>query len=307
MKKIYFAIALLLPLLSFAQRQSVANLTVFSEDGYKFYLVLNGERQNDIPQSNIRIEELPQPYYSARVIFADSTIAPVSKNSLMLTDADGTMMDVTYRIKVDKNKKAKLNAYSAIPVQQDFIAPSGTYVRHYGRNDGGIMQDGVITRTTTTSNTIGASVNVPGMNVNISISDPDDAFSTTTTTTTTTSSSSSSHSSHSTTNPGQPSGSNCNGWPMKAGDFSAAKQTILESAFDDTRLSTAKSIASSNCLSTDQVVEICKIFSFEDSKLAFAKYAYKYTTDPKNYFKVNNVFAFSSSKDELNALIGGGE
>jgi hypothetical protein len=105
MKKIYFAIALLLPLLSFAQRQSVANLTVFSEDGYKFYLVLNGERQNDIPQSNIRIEELPQPYYSARVIFADSTIAPVSKNSLMLTDADGTMMDVTYRIKVDKNKR----------------------------------------------------------------------------------------------------------------------------------------------------------------------------------------------------------
>jgi hypothetical protein len=105
------------------------------------------------------------------------------------------------------------------------------------------MQDGVITQTTTTSNTIGASVNVPGMNVNISISDPDDAFSTTTTTTTTTSSSSSSHSSHSTTNPGQPTGSNCNGWPMKAGDFSAAKKTILESAFDDTRLSTAKSIS----------------------------------------------------------------
>ena len=58
--------------LPFAQNQRTGNLTIFSEDGDKFYLVLNGEKQNDIPQSNIRIEELPQPYYSARIILPTS-------------------------------------------------------------------------------------------------------------------------------------------------------------------------------------------------------------------------------------------
>ncbi len=301
MKKVYMLIAFMIPVICFAQRQAVGNLTVFSEDGDKFYLILNGEKQNDVPQSNIRIEELPQPYYSARVIFADSTIAPVSKNNLMLTDADGIMMDVTYRLRKDKSRKAKMNPYSMIPVQQDFIPPSGMYVRHYGQPVGMSvgMNGGVTQTTTTTSNTVGATLNMPGVNVNIAISDPVETHTTTTTTTISSGSS--------TTQQQQSTGSNCNGWPMKAGDFSAAKKTISESSFDETKLTTAKSIASTNCLSTDQVVQICNLFSFEDSKLAFAKYAYKYTTDPKNYFKVNNVFSFSSSKEELSQMIGQGE
>ncbi len=306
MKKIYLLLAVLMPLLSFAQRQATGNLTVFSEDGDKFYLVLNGEQQNDVPQSNIRIEELPQPYYSAKIIFADSTLSPISKNNLLITDADGVMMDVTYRIRKDKSKKVKLNAYSAIPVERDFIPPAGMYVRHYGQPVGGGVQGGGYSQTTTTttnSNGVGASLNVPGMNVNISISDPTISTQSTTTTTTTTSTSNTGTISQ----PQQPTRTNCNGWPMKAGDFTAAKKTISESSFDDTKLSTAKSIAAANCLSTDQIVQICNLFSFEESKLAFAKHAYKYSTDPKNYFKVNNVFSFSTSKEELNQFIGAEE
>lgn len=96
----------------------------------------------------------------------------------------------------------------------------------------------------------------------------------------------------------------CNGsLPMSSPNFNEAKNTISKSSFDDTKLSTAKSIVSNNCLTTDQVVAICNLFSFEENKLTFAKYAYVYTTDPKNYFKVNNVFSFSSNKEELNEYI----
>lgn len=91
----------------------------------------------------------------------------------------------------------------------------------------------------------------------------------------------------------------------RTGNYIAAKKTVSETAFEESKLSTAKSIAASNCLSTDQVVALCEVFSFEESKLTFAKYAYKYTTDPKNYFKVNNVFSFDSNKDELNKFISG--
>jgi len=92
---------------------------------------------------------------------------------------------------------------------------------------------------------------------------------------------------------------------MRSADFVSAKRSITEASFEESKLSTAKSIASSNCLSSDQVTEICKLFSFEESKLAFAKYAYKHTTDPANYFKVNTVFSFDASRDELNAFITG--
>ena len=74
---------------------------------------------------------------------------------------------------------------------------------------------------------------------------------------------------------------------------------------DLTRLKTAKQIAGSNCLSTGQIVEICKVFGFEETKLDFAKFAYDHCTEKQNYFKVNNVFGFSSSVDDLTNYISG--
>jgi len=90
---------------------------------------------------------------------------------------------------------------------------------------------------------------------------------------------------------------------MNSADFLDAKKTINESSFDETKLSSAKSIISSNCVSVDQVISICNLFSFEDKKLEFAKFAYGRTTDPRNYFKVANVLTFSDSKEELNEFI----
>jgi hypothetical protein len=92
---------------------------------------------------------------------------------------------------------------------------------------------------------------------------------------------------------------------MMAGDFTSALATIKKQAFDDTRLTTAKQIAGSNCLNTNQISSICKEFAFEESKLEFAKFAYDHCSEKKNYFKVNNVFSFSSSTDELNTYIQG--
>lgn len=300
MKRIFLLMLLCTPLAIFAQQRKVGNLTIFSEDGDKFYLILNGEKQNDVPQTNMRVEDLPQPYYNARIIFVDSTIAPVSKNNLLIADVDGNMMDVTYKIKKDKTKKAKLNYYSSIPVKEDYIPPSGVHVYHFGKPSFVQVSDGTVltTTTTTSSNTVNANVTVPGVSMNVTFNDPTMETTTTTTTTTTHSQGSSS--------PGRPSDSKCS-WPMNSTDFASALKTVQGSSFDDSKLSTAKSIVSANCLSTDQVVKICNLFSFEDNKLAFAKYAYKRVTDPKNYFKVNNVFSFESSKEELNKFTGGGE
>ncbi len=92
---------------------------------------------------------------------------------------------------------------------------------------------------------------------------------------------------------------------MDPGGFRSAKETVSKASFDETKLSTAKTILTSNCMSTDQVIAICNLFSFEASKLDFAKYAYSRTTDPGNYFKVGNIFSFDASRTELNDHISG--
>jgi hypothetical protein len=47
-------------------------------------------------------------------------------------------------------------------------------------------------------------------------------------------------------------------YPMDAESFKAAKENIASIDFDDTKLSTAKTIANNNCLSAQQLLELCK-------------------------------------------------
>ncbi len=281
------------------QPQPVANLTIFSEDGDKFFLVLNGERQNNVAQTNLRVEDLPQPYYNAKIIFEDKTIPEINKNYLQLADANGAMMDVTYKIKKDKNNgKITLRYFSMIPVQQNYVPASNVAVVRYGNPAPATTTVTQTTTTHSTPNTVDANVNVAGINMNVTINDP--TLQTTTHTTTT-------HTTHTTeVVHEQPTQIGCVGaYPMSSGDFSSALSTIKGQGFSDTQLKTAKQIAGSNCLSTNQISEICKVFGFEETKLDFAKFAYDHCTEPKNYFKINNVFSFSSSSDDLNEYIQG--
>jgi hypothetical protein len=75
--------------------------------------------------------------------------------------------------------------------------------------------------------------------------------------------------------------------------------------FDDSKLSAAKQIASSNYLCVVQIVQICKLLSFDNTKLDFAKYAYQNCVDKNNYFQLNEVFSFDDSKKELLKYIDG--
>ena len=91
--------------------------------------------------------------------------------------------------------------------------------------------------------------------------------------------------------------------PMAHSDYESAKSTIDGKSFESDKLTIAKQIASSNCLTSQQVKGIMGLFSFEDSKLDFAKFAYSHTYDKGNYYKVNDAFQFSSSTDALNQYI----
>lgn len=287
--KTFFLTCLLLPFFAASQSRT-GNLTVFSEDGDLFYLMLNGEKQNREPQNNIRVEELPQPVYNARIVFVDSSRKPISK-SLQVADVDEKMMDVTYRLRRDKTGKIKLQAYSAVEVKEVYRVPAGMYVCRFGQKDNtrAVRRN----KMGTNPDAVDADPQQLGIMMNVTFNDP--AGHRQSSAKSRRSGQSQPSESYSTSSP-----NNCRGWAMKAADFKLAKQTVMESDFEETKLSTAKSIVAANCLSCDQVMAMCKLLSFEDSRLEFAKYAYPYTIDPKNYFKVNNVFSYDSSKEELN-------
>ena len=82
-------------------------------------------------------------------------------------------------------------------------------------------------------------------------------------------------------------------------DFNQAKETLRREWVENTKLSLAKQIIDRNYMSAQQIKEMLQMFSFENNKLDLAKYAYGRAVDRRNYHIVNDVFAYSNSRDEL--------
>jgi hypothetical protein len=94
--------------------------------------------------------------------------------------------------------------------------------------------------------------------------------------------------------------------PMSQMDFMNARNSISNVSFESTKLQIARQVLTNNCMTAQQVSDIMRLFSFESSRLEFAKFAYAYTYDIGNYYMVNNAFSFESSINDLNRFISGG-
>jgi Domain of unknown function (DUF4476) len=86
---------------------------------------------------------------------------------------------------------------------------------------------------------------------------------------------------------------------MNNDDFFAVKRMLEREGFDNTRLVIAKHIVDVNALTAIQVKEMARLFSFDNSKLDFVKYAYTKTIDKNNFVLVCDAFSFGSSKEQL--------
>ena len=86
-------------------------------------------------------------------------------------------------------------------------------------------------------------------------------------------------------------------------DVNAIRNAIEEESFSDDKIIVAKQALKGKCLSVQNVIYISESFDFEDGKLEFAKFAYNCTYDIDNFYQVNKIFDFSSSKEELNEYI----
>jgi hypothetical protein len=90
---------------------------------------------------------------------------------------------------------------------------------------------------------------------------------------------------------------------MSPYEFGNLMGTIRSASFEQTKLTIAKDAIVRNSITADRVYQIMMLFSFESTKLEFAKWAYRYTDDKNNYYLVNRAFSFDSSKTELSKWI----
>ena len=86
-------------------------------------------------------------------------------------------------------------------------------------------------------------------------------------------------------------------------DFFAAERVMERENFDDARLLYAKRLVDDSYVSAEQVKELARFFSFDNSRLEFVKYAYPKTTDKSNFSVVCNAFSSSNGKDQLVSFI----
>jgi Domain of unknown function (DUF4476) len=93
--------------------------------------------------------------------------------------------------------------------------------------------------------------------------------------------------------------------PMTQGEFAPAHGRVTAERFENDKMRVAKQVTTNGgCLTSQQISMITSAFTFENDKVEYAKFAYPYSADPKNYGVLNSQFTFDSSKRELGAITG---
>jgi hypothetical protein len=91
--------------------------------------------------------------------------------------------------------------------------------------------------------------------------------------------------------------------PMSSQLFEKFKSTVSEGLSDEDKILAANQSILSYCLLCWQIREIIDMLGFEESKLHFAKIAYRHAYDIDNYNTLTEVFEFQKNVDELNEYI----
>jgi hypothetical protein len=305
MKKILASLfcTLIIVQIAFAQNNT---LIVYSQDGLKFSVVLNGIKQNTQPETNVKITGLNAPNYQVKIIFNSKT--PDIDQNVYLVDGgiETSNTEYSYSIKNVKGKY-KLRFNSIAPIAE--VADAGAVLNQTTYSYTPVERTTIVTTTSnpTGGNNANFGMNLNGINMSVNVNDMNSnggAMGTTTTTTTTTygNGGAMGNAGNVYVLPGYNGIYGCP-YPMNPMDFESARASIKAKSFDDSKLTMAKQIIGSNCMLSSQIRELMLLLSFESNRLDLAKFAWHHNLDKGNYFKLNDAFTFESSIDELNQYI----
>jgi hypothetical protein len=280
-----------------ASCQVINNLVVFSNDGERFTLILNGEKQNLDPESRVKVTDLTLKVYKVTVLFANknfktlnTTLTFFSTNAecLFTLNKHGKKhtMDYVTDTPIKQPEKQNTNTTNT----NTNTTPTNTNT-NTSTNPNSSGNGDVAVRTKLGTIGVGPNgVNIGGKNVNMKVDEKNK----------TASSSVKVLGNDITMNKSLKTG--CKS-PMSSLDFAESKKTIVSKTTDSTRMIAAEKIINANCLLTAQVKEIMRLFTKDITRLHFAKAAYPHTSDLSNYNDLEDTFTTEEGKKDLRAFI----
>jgi hypothetical protein len=272
-------------------------MAFLTENGERFSVVLNGMLQNGIPETSIKVTDLPAPNYKVKIIFMNKKLGEINK-TVFTTSGNET----TYSIRCNKKGRYVMRLMNTYPLAQVQPPAAGQVV--VGYQPQGVAPGTTVTSTVINNTTINNNVNVSaeGVGNTVNISNDNQGAGSQDVTNKTSDGHQHGFDPKLYVMPGYNGPYGCP-WPMSESDYNQAKQSISSKTFEDSKLTIAKQIVGNNCLLSSQVKEIMLLFTYESTRLDFAKFAYPYTLDQGNYFKVNDAFTYESSIDDLNDFL----
>lgn len=301
--------------------QSHAKLTVFNDEGNRFMLTLNGEIMNESHELRVEIDELVHSQYSAVVNFESQNLGIVRKN-LFLEPGN----HYVYRIATNRRGRQVLRLFNTTPLT-DFVEEPSPRPNPSDRLSDAEQNITPASETETTQEEKARDAQNPskesrGKKTKVTMTMPDGSLfqmkvetdddtepkadipqgprATTPNTDETTAEKQED-------DPvvyveGYSGRIGCP-HPMSSKEISGLVSTIEGQSFSDSKLRTAKRALQNKCIKVSDVKKIMDLFSFEDSKLDFAKHAYTSTHDIDNYYLLYNNFSFEFSIEELEEYI----
>jgi len=245
-----------------------SNFVVFSENNEPFTIVVNGIQLNNRPVANIKVANLVPGPYIFRILPINPAV-PAMEIDLQVQGG----RELTYAIVTTPRGGRRMVFVNEFSLRFNPAPPVQQLVVEY--------QGGLQVNPTPVPNPTVPPVVVPNPTINPPvIVDPGPL-------------------------PGYNGPIGCQGPMMDPQSFSQARASIQGKTFSSSKMTLAKQITRSNCLLADQVRDITRLFDYESDRLEYAKFAYPFTYDQGNYFKINDAFEFESSISNLERFLQG--
>jgi hypothetical protein len=308
MKKVILVLALFFTMLSQAWSQVNNNLVVFSNDGEKFILILNGEKQNLYPEVKVKVTGLNLKVYKVNLLFENKSMKPHNTDLTFFS----TNAECTFALN-PHGKKHTMDYVTSTPIDPSLVQNTNTNTNTTNSNNTnttkstgtGTSTSSTNTNTNSTSGgnsdlsvktklgTIGVGnngVKIGGKGVNMNVNEK----------TKTANSSVNVLGNNISMNKSLKTG--CKS-PMAGLDFDESKKTVVSQTGDSTRMIAAEKIINSNCMLTAQVQELMGLFTKDITRLHFAKKAYAHTSDLSNYGKLEDSFSSEEGKKDFKDFV----
>jgi hypothetical protein len=266
------------------------NINVFSDKGERFWVVINGIKQNAKASQHVKVTNLTGTFWKMRVVFENQNIPEVSQN-VGTTEEN---QEFTYQVKKNRKEEYVIRIFSVAPISNASNAEV-TIPYH-------ATELPPVTTTTTTPNSefktnieikekdetgFSLKVDEKGFDLKVNVKDEGTPNNT-----------------PPNNNPSNNNNSANNCWsPMNANEFAEAKRLVKKETFEENKMQVAQQFTRKNCLTIAQIKEIAQSFTFEENKFDYVKFAYNFCYDRKNYYQLGEIFTFSHTKDDLNDFL----